>query len=148
MKGKRYRSNFAKTVWIVIAHLAAVAAAVCMVAFVALYEKGIRLDDRNKNYIESEEFNNELRQKGTDIIGGLSVQEDINFLKNAGSSAVIDLFEFKEKGNSRDAIKELSMKDVSGLAYSVNDILEWAKDWDGSEAYYDNGNIIQCQTTD
>ena len=148
MKGKRYRSNFAKTVWIVIAHLAAVAAAVCMVAFVALYEKGIRLDDRNKNYIESEEFNNELRQKGTDIIGGLSVQEDINFLKNAGSSAVIDLFEFKEKGNSRDAIKELSMKDVSGLAYSVNDILEWAKDWDGSEAYYDNGNIIQCRTTD
>lgn len=148
MKGKRYRSNFAKTVWIVIAHLAAVAAAVCMVAFVALYEKGIRLDDRNKNYIESEEFNNELRQKGTDIIGGLSAQEDINFLKNAGSSAVIDLFEFKEKGNSWDAIKELSMKDVSGLAYSVNDILEWAKDWDGSEAYYDNGNIIQCRTTD
>ena len=148
MKGKRYRSNFAKTVWIVIAHLAAVAAAVCMVAFVALYEKGIRLDDRNKNYIESEEFNNELRQKGTDIIGGLSAQEDINFLKNAGSSAVIDLFEFKEKGNSWDAIKELSMKNVSGLAYSVNDILEWAKDWDGSEAYYDNGNIIQCRTTD
>ena len=148
MKGKRYRSNFAKTVWIVIAHLAAVAAAVCMVAFVALYEKGIRLDDRNKNYIESEEFNNELRQKGTDIIGGLSAQEDINFLKNAGSSAVIDLFEFKEKGNSWDAIKELSMKDVSGLAYSVNDILEWANDWDGSEAYYDNGNIIQCRTTD
>ena len=148
MKGKRYRSNFAKTVWIVIAHLAAVSAAVCMVAFVALYEKGIRLDDRNKNYIESEEFNNELRQKGTDIIGGLSAQEDINFLKNAGSSAVIDLFEFKEKGNSWDAIKELSMKDVSGLAYSVNDILEWAKDWDGSEAYYDNGNIIQCRTTD
>ena len=148
MKGKRYRSNFAKTVWIVIAHLAAVSAAVCMVAFVALYEKGIRLDDRNKNYIESEEFNNELRQKGTDIIGGLSAQEDINFLKNAGSSAVIDLFEFKEKGNSWDAIKELSMKNVSGLAYSVNDILEWAKDWDGSEAYYDNGNIIQCRTTD
>lgn len=148
MKGKRYRSNFAKTVWIVIAHLAAVAAAVCMVAFVALYEKGIRLDDRNKNYIESEEFNNELRQKGTDIIGGLSAQEDINFLKNAGSSAVIDLFEFKEKDNSWDAIKELSMKNVSGLAYSVNDILEWAKDWDGSEAYYDNGNIIQCRTTD
>ena len=148
MKGKRYRSNFAKTVWIVIAHLAAVAAAVCMVAFVALYEKGIRLDDRNKNYIESEKFNNELRQKGTDIIGGLSAQEDINFLKNAGSSAVIDLFEFREKGNSWDAIKELSMKEVSGLAYSVNDILEWANDWDGSEAYYDNGNIIQCRTTD
>ena len=61
---------------------------------------------------------------------------------------MIDLFEFKEKGNSWDAIKELSMKDVSGLAYSVNDILEWAKDWDGSEAYYDNGNIIQCRTTD
>ena len=61
---------------------------------------------------------------------------------------MIDLFEFKEKGNSWDAIKELSMKNVSGLAYSVNDILEWAKDWDGSEAYYDNGNIIQCRTTD
>lgn len=148
MKGKRYRSNFAKMVWIVTAHLAAVAAAICMVAFVALYGKGIRLDDRNKDYIESEEFNNELREKGTDIIGGLSAQEDINFLKNAGSSAVIDLLEFKEKGNSRDAIRELSMKEVSGIAYSVNDILEWAKDWDGSEAFYDNGSIVQCRTID
>ena len=33
MKGKGYRSNVAKAVWIVIVHLAAVAAVICAVIF-------------------------------------------------------------------------------------------------------------------
>ena len=151
MKGKRYRSNFAKTVWIVIAHLAAVAAAVCMVAFVALYEKGIRLDDRGKSYIQSEGFRERLNSRGTDILESLSAKEDINYLTNAGSSAVIDLAEFEEKGNTRDSIRDLSLKNTSGLAYSVSDLLEWGKDWEANyyEGVYDeDSQVIRCESSD
>ena len=54
MKGKGYRSNAAKAVWIVIVHLAAVAAVICAAFFVMIYQTGIRLDDRGKSYIQSE----------------------------------------------------------------------------------------------
>lgn len=37
MKGKGYRSSSVKAIWIVIAHLAAVAAAVCAAMFVMIY---------------------------------------------------------------------------------------------------------------
>ena len=46
MKGKGYRSNVAKAVWIVIVHLAAVAAVICAAFFLMIYQTGIRLDDR------------------------------------------------------------------------------------------------------
>ena len=106
MKGKGYRSNVAKAVWIVIVHLAAVAAVICAAFFVMIYQTGIRLDDRGKSYIQSEGFRERLNSRGTDILESLSAKEDINYLTNAGSSAVIDLAEFKEKEINRDSLRE------------------------------------------
>ena len=131
MKGKGYRSNVAKAVWIVIVHLAAVAAVICAAFFVMIYQTGIRLDDRGKSYIQSEGFRERLNSRGTDILESLSAKEDINYLTNAGSSAVIDLAEFEEKEINRDSLSELSFKNTSGVAYSVKDLLEWAQDWAG-----------------
>ena len=127
MKGKGYRSNAAKAVWIVIVHLAAVVAVICAAFFVMIYQTGIRLDDRGKSYIQSEGFRERLNSRGTDILESLSAKEDINYLTNAGSSAVIDLAEFKEKEINRDSLSELSFKNTSGVAYSVKDLLEWAR---------------------
>ena len=151
MKGKWYRSSFAKAVWIVIAHLAAVAAAICAAMFMMIYQTGIRLDDRGKSYTESEAFEKQISDRGSDILVSLAAQDDINYLKNAGSSAVIDLAEFEEKGNTRDSIRELSLKNTSGLAYSVNDLLEWGKDWEANyyEGVYDeDSQIIRCESSD
>ena len=154
MKGKGYRSNIAKAVWIVIVHLAAVAAVICAAFFVMLYQTGIRLDDRGKSYIQSEGFRERLNSRGTDILESLSAKEDINYLTNAGSSAVIDLAEFEEKEINRDSLSELSFKNKSGVAYSVKDLLEWAQDWTGVGESYDYGSLddagqfIQCKASD
>ena len=49
---------------------------------------------------ESEAFEKQVsNSRGSDILVSLAAQDDINYLKNAGSSAVIDLAEFEEKGN-------------------------------------------------
>lgn len=151
MKGKGYRSNAAKAVWIVIVHLAAVAAVICAAFFVMIYQTGIRLDDRGKSYIQSEGFRERLNSRGTDILESLSAKEDIDYLTNAGSSAVIDLAEFEEKGNTRDSIRDLSLKNTSGLAYSVSDLLEWGKDWEANyyEGVYDeDSQVIRCESSD
>ena len=151
MKGKGYRSNVAKAVWIVIVHLAAVAAVICAAFFVMIYQTGIRLDDRGKSYIQSEGFRERLNSRGTDILESLSAKEDIDYLTNAGSSAVIDLAEFKEKGNTRDSIRDLSLKNTFGLAYSVSDLLEWGKDWEANyyEGVYDeDSQVIRCESSD
>lgn len=151
MKGKGYRSSSVKAIWIVIAHLAAVAAAVCAAMFVMIYQTGIRLDDRGKNYTESEAFEKQVSNRGSDILVSLAAQDDINYLKNAGSSAVIDLAEFEEKGNTRDSIRDLSLKNTSGLAYSVSDLLEWGKDWEANyyEGVYDeDSQVIRCESSD
>ena len=151
MKGKGYRSSSAKAIWIVIAHLAAVAAAICAAMFVMIYQTGIRLDDRGKSYTESKAFGKQISDRGSDILVSLAAQDDINYLKNAGTSAVIDLAEFEEKGNTRDSIKELSLKNTSGLAYSVNDLLEWGKDWERNyydDVYDEDAQIIRCEASD
>ena len=151
MKGKGYRSSSVKAIWIVIAHLAAVAAAVCAAMFVMIYQTGIRLDDRGKSYTESEAFEKQVSNRGSDILVSLAAQDDINYLKNAGSSAVIDLAEFEEKGNTRDSIRDLSLKNTSGLAYSVSDLLEWGKDWEANyyEGVYDeDSQVIRGESSD
>ena len=107
------------------------AAVICAAFFVMIYQTEIRLDDRGKSYIQSEGFRERLNSRGTDILESLSAKEDINYLTNAGSSAVIDLAEFKEKEINRDSLSELSFKNTSGVAYSVKDLLEWAQDWTG-----------------
>lgn len=147
MKGKGYRSSSVKAIWIVIAHLAAVAAAVCAAMFVMIYQTGIR----GKSYTESEAFEKQVSNRGSDILVSLAAQDDINYLKNAGSSAVIDLAEFEEKGNTRDSIRDLSLKNTSGLAYSVSDLLEWGKDWEANyyEGVYDeDSQVIRCESSD
>ena len=151
MKGKGYRSSSVKAIWIVIAHLSAVVAAVCAAMFVMIYQTGIRLDDRGKSYTESEAFEKQVSNRGSDILVSLAAQDDINYLKNAGSSAVIDLAEFEEKGNTRDSIRDLSLKNTSGLAYSVSDLLEWGKDWEANyyEGVYDeDSQVIRCESSD
>ena len=151
MKGKGYRSSSVKAIWIVIAHLAAVAAAVCVAMFVMIYQTGIRLDDRGKSYTESEAFEKQVSNRGSDILVSLAAQDDINYLKNAGSSAVIDLAEFEEKGNTRDSIRDLSLKNTSGLAYSVSDLLEWGKDWEANYykgVYDEDSQVIRCESFD
>ena len=113
MKGKGYRSSSVKAIWIVIAHLAAVAAAVCAAMFVMIYQTGIRLDDRGKSYTESEAFEKQVSNRGSDILVSLAAQDDINYLKNAGSSAVIDL---AEKLNAENYTAESYAKLTAALA--------------------------------
>lgn len=141
MKKKGYRSNLAKAVWIALAHLTAVAAVICAVMFAMIYAAGIRLEDRGKSYIESEGFYNRVQERGTDILESLSAREILDILTRSNTN-VIDLDEFRAKGNNRDALLELSMKNTSGVAYSVSNLIEWAKNYKDFYTFYTDSNVL------
>ena len=49
------------------------------------------------------------------------------------------------------SIRDLSLKNTSGLAYSVSDLLEWGKDWEANyyEGVYDeDSQVIRCESSD
>lgn len=145
MKNKKYRSNGMKALWILIAHIAAVAMAVCTVFQVAMYDEGIVLWDENKSYEQSQRFMGHFSYMGQEIISNLS--KDINYekLKKANSSEVIDLESFKDNGYGEYVLEDASAQSNSGLAYYVGDLLNWSKEWEGRTSENNVSDpIIQC----
>lgn len=146
MKNKKtYRSNSVKALWILIAHIAAVAVAVCTVLLVAMYDEGIVLWDENKSYEQSQRFMEHFSYTGQEIISNLS--KDINYekLKKADPTEVIDLEVFRDNGYGEYVLQSASAQSVSGLAYSVEDLLNWSKEWAGRTTGNNVSDpIIQC----
>lgn len=153
MKGKGYRSNFAKGFWILIAHIAIVTAALCAGIFLTAYVKGIRLEDSGKSYTDSSEFVSEITEKGCEIMSHIVLQKTAEFLESADDLAVIDLKEFQQNGEDSTCLSELSMENTSGVAYKVKDLLEWEEDWDGFYTISDDHSweidpLIRCDADD
>ena len=153
MKGKGYRSNFAKSFWILVAHIAVVALALCAGIFLTAYEKGVRLEDSGKSYIESSEFANDVTENGYEIMNRIAHQKTAKFLESADELAVIDLKEFQENGENSTCLPKLSMENTSGVAYRVKDLLEWEENWEGVssisyEYSWDTDPLIRCDAND
>lgn len=146
MKNKKtYRSNGVKAFWILMAHIAAVAVAVCTVLLVAMYDEGIVLWDENKSYEQSQRFMGHFSYTGQEIISNLS--KDINYekLKKADTTEVIDLEEFKDNGYGEYVLENASVQSHSGLSYLVEDLLNWSKEWTGRTTGNNASDpIIQC----
>lgn len=146
MKNKKtYRSNGVKAFWILIAHIAAVAVAVCTVLLVAMYDEGIVLWDENKSYEQSQRFTGHFSYTGQEIISNLS--KDINYekLKKADPAEVIDLEEFNDNGYGEYVLENASAQSQSGLSYFVEDLLNWSKEWTGRTTGNNVSDpIIQC----
>ena len=147
MKRKWYRSNGAKVFWIAVAMIAAIASAICVMLFVLMYDAGFRLQDQNKSYEQTERFSYAVRSRGTDILNRIGTAENNKLLSQAGEDAVIDLDEFTERGS--DSLTKISFENTSGLAYAVEDLLAWSKDWEGRyEEDSQADPVITCEKAD
>ena len=127
--------------------IAAIASAICVMLFVLMYDAGFRLQDQNKAYEQTERFSYAVRSRGTDILNSIGTAENNKLLSQAGEDAVIDLDEFTERGS--DSLKKLSFENTSGLAYAVEDLLAWSKDWEGRyEEDSQADPVITCEKAD
>jgi hypothetical protein len=138
MKKKWYRGNGIKGVLLLISVLSVMAAAFSGVFLIQLYNQGIyRLEDGADSYTESERFADELHESAYVILNGIAAQaKEESF---TGENKVIDLEEMKDREN-------LTYQNTSGLAYSYEDLQEWANNWECLSRYYGDELVIVCLT--
>lgn len=139
MKRKRYRSNLAKTVWVITEHVALAAALVCGVIFLELLSKGINpFVDGGRPYIQSEFFTDQVYEDAFTILRGIP-QKELLASTDDGAQKVIDLWEIWEGA-------EITYENTSGLAYSMEDLLAWSENgWEHLENW---GEVLICTKTD
>ncbi|MDO4273715.1 MAG: HAMP domain-containing sensor histidine kinase [Eubacteriales bacterium] len=153
MNRKWYRSNFVKSVWIVLEHVAAALAALCAAVIIGLYQDGVTLEDRGNSYVESKQFEKDIYSYSESILNQL--KKKILFTGQQGESAkVIDLQEIVEKASfSYDSstseayysLGSFTYENISGLAYTAEDLKKWAADsWEYSDFDKDS-NVLICE---
>lgn len=134
MKTKWYRSTPVKSVWIVMEHLAIAALAVCFGLMVCMADKGILLWKSGDNdYMKSEKLMYEVMNASNGIVSGMSAQQ---MLLEENEERVVDLQEVADG-------TKLTYTNWSGLAYSVQDLVQWVQDgWN----YGAGKNVVVCKT--
>lgn len=141
MKKKWYRTNFMKTILVVLVCASMALSAMCGGLLLYMAGKGfnpfVSHSSALSGYLESERFLDTLYNSAASILA--AVQRD-NILAGMGENPVIDL---KEVGDNK------SGKNTSGLAYSAADLKEWAQhSWDFAPVYDTGKNIIVCEKSD
>lgn len=145
IKKKWYRNNFVKAALIVIELMLFAAACVCVGVFAGMYSNKVPGD--SSVYALSRKFADEVFAEAShEILDEINYEMRYAKLREQGESAVVDLQEISEKasGDVSDILDHLTWKNVSGLAYSVEDLKKWAASgWDFEE-YSEDGGIIVC----
>lgn len=135
-----YRNNFIKALLVAVFHGALALAAACGVFLLVMADEGIRIwGDKGNTYVESGTFADKMYSFAYQIISGL----DAEYLSDSGemgsTDKVVDLREIYEG-------TDLTYKNTSGLAYSLEDLRKWAESSWGGGVYDTGKNVITCFT--
>lgn len=149
IKKKWYRNNFVKTALIVIEIMLFAAACVGVGVFAGMYSN--RVPGDSSVYALSRRFADEVfAESSHEILNEINYEMRYAKLREQGEAAVVDLQEISEKASAdvNDILDHLTWKNVSGLAYSVEDLKKWAASGWEFEDYSDDGEIIVCVKSD
>lgn len=145
MKKKRYRSNAAKGIWLVLVHVAAAVAVSSAALLIYVVIQGVNPLERADSYEKTAAFGNKIYEAAWPILRNIADVYTFSGAEDGSGDGIIDLKEIWEgtwEGGT------LTGKNVSGLAYSAEDLKKWAQtSWEyGSTAGYDEGNnIVICE---
>ena len=123
IKKKWYRNNFVKTALIVIEIMLFAAACVGVGVFAGMYSN--RVPGDSSVYALSRRFADEVfAESSHEILNEINYEMRYAKLREQGEAAVVDLQEISEKASAdvNDILDHLTWKNVSGLAYSVEDL--------------------------
>lgn len=135
-----YRNNFIKAVLITVFHGALALAAACGVFILVMADEGIRIwGDKGNTYVESGTFADTMYSSAYEIMRGIRTEHSTDTSKTGSTPKVIDLREIYEG-------TELTYKNTSGLAYSLEDLQKWAESSWGDVGYDSGKNVIVCFT--
>jgi len=141
MKNKWYRSNVTKTILVIAEHVLAmimIASILCAFAYPAIAEEVFGGKGTNQ-YEESYVFDETMQRYSSKSVDGIWLRGLVETDGRYDEDKVIDIQEYWDN-------RSVSGKNNSGLAYHMNDLLEWNVDESG---YRDTSDfIIVCERED
>lgn len=143
MKKKRYRSNAAKGIWLILEHLAAAAAVGCAIFLIYIFTQGVNPLERTDKFENTARFGNELFETSWQILRNIKNIDVFSGTEDRSEPAAIDLDEVLNDS-------ELTYRNTSGLAYTAEDLKEWGESsWEyGPGPFSDGENIVICEVGD
>ena len=117
MKHKGLRGSGWKCLSVILAHIAAMTAAICVLLLAVLFSYDVRLGEKtDKAFVQTRRFAEQRQYEAWELMGALRAQRLLE--EGAKPGAVVDIREMAED-------KELTWENTSGLAYKLEDLQNW-----------------------
>lgn len=117
MKHKGLRGSGWKCLSVILAHIAAMTAAICVLLLAVLFSYDVRLGEKtDKAFVQTRRFAEQRQYEDWELMGALRAQRLLE--EGAKPGAVVDIREMAED-------KELTWENTSGLAYKLEDLQNW-----------------------
>lgn len=117
MKHRGLRGSGWKCLSVILAHIAAMTAAICVILLAVLFSYGVRLGEKtDKDFVQTRRFAEQRQYEAWELVSALHAEKLLAEGEKPG--AVVDIQEMAED-------RELTWNNTSGLAYKLEDLKNW-----------------------
>lgn len=141
-----YKKPITKAVLILLALLMPVAMALNLVVLVgysggALSLTGDSLFRSAGAYEETDTFEDLLQGAAYDVMQQIALKSEFETDGKYNPDKLVDIVDYYKTG-------KISGENISGLAYTLDELEEWGEDYTRGDSGYEEGNIVVCQKSD
>ena len=139
-----YKKPVTKGILLLLAHLTVVTAVLGMVIMLAFF--GSRgsdsfLKSASKPYEESASFKNLVSSATWDVMEGIAMKNNFETDGKYNPEKLVDIINFAKNG-------VIDGENESGLAYTLEDLVNWSSEYTEEGASYDDNGVVVCEKPD
>lgn len=139
-----YKKPMTKGILLLLAHIMTVTAVLSTVV-VLFFSRGVwnghLLEASSKPYEESTGFKNLVYEASWQVMEDIAMKNNFESAGKYNPNKLVDIVDFAKNG-------EISGENVNGLAYELEDLVNWSNEYIEDGPDYDDTNVIVCEKTD
>ena len=139
-----YKRPVTKGILLLLAHVMAAAAVISLVIIIVFsgnLGKAEFFKLSSTPYEESDSFNNLVSNAVWDVMSSITLKNNFETDGKYNPSKLVDIVDLGKNG-------QITGENESGLAYKLEDLENWSKDYIDEGHYNEEGNIVVCQKPD
>lgn len=139
-----YKKPVTKGILVLLAHLMAVFAVLSMVlvtSFSGNLGRGDFFKASGKPYEESTSFKNMVSDATWSVMEGIAMRNNFESDGKYNPNKLVDVVNLAKNG-------AITGENENGLAYELEDLVNWSKEYAEEGANYDENNVVVCEKTD
>lgn len=136
-----YKMPVTKGILLLFAHIMVVSAIIGMTIMVNFSGAGDILQTSGKSYEESASFKNMVYNATWDVMEGIAMKNNFETDGKYNPNKLVDIMDLAKNG-------QINGDNENGLAYELEDLVNWSNEYVDEGADYDDNNIIVCKKPD